>query len=516
MLAALASSASVALNVFLPAVFLATAATGSPQPPADEPGLGLVEAVELTLANDPNIALVTSQVTSSRGALLSASGRFDPLVTSGLTRSSTETPLDDATSSESTALVSTFGVVQELRTGLSLEPSVELVRSGEGSGAVNEATVAFTFRQPLLRGRGREVVTAGERAAELEVAASRLDLEHTLALRLRAVIIRYWSAAAAAADLQVLRTTEESSRRLLETTRKLIAADVTPAAEIVQLEADLTSREASRIAGEQALFEARQLLGLEIGLEPDEIASLPLPTDPFPTVEGDRVPTGEDAERFIRLGLGLRADLRAARERLTAAETLLAAADDALEPRLDLVLTPSYSGLAGGGDAGDFFSPLYRNVPGLSTSLGLSLSWPTFNRQAEGDWIQTRELRERSVLRVALQERSIGAEVPTALDGVRSSARRLERAIEAVGLFEQVVENEEKKLRAGSSTLIDVLNQRDRLTAARQRRVSAQLALALALVELRFQTGTLVESGGGTGTIDPRRATTIPSPEATR
>lgn len=481
-----------------------------------EGGLDLLEVVEMTLAYDPNISLVESQLSSSRGALLSARGRFDPILSTGLTRSSAQTPLDEMSSSESTTLQSVLGVTQELRTGLSLEPSLDLERTEDGDPTINQATVSFAVRQPLLRGRGRSAVAAGERAAEREVEASRLDFEHTIALRLRSVISLYWSVAAAMLDLDVLRTTEASSRRLLETTRNLIAADLTPAAEIVQLEADLAAREANRIAGEQRLFEARLNLDREIGLEPDRMGLLPLPEDSFPKVDPDGVPPAGEGPLFTRQALERRADLRAAQERLAGAEILLRAADNALKPRLDLVFTPSYSGLVEDGDAGAFFSPLFRNIPGLSTSLGFNLSWPTLNRRAQGDLIQAQAAVDQSALRVELNIRSIGAEVPIALEAVRRNALQVETTARAVRLFERTVDNEEKKLRGGSSTLIDVITQRDRLTAARRRLVSAQLALAFALVELRFQTGTLLATDGEAGSIRYEHITTIPFQEASR
>lgn len=476
-------------------------------------GLGLLEVVELTLAHDPSIALVENRLTAARGALLSAAGAFDPLVTASAEGSADETPLADGTSSESETLLSSVDLSRLLRSGLFLEPGMTLERTGSGAGAVNVGTVSFTLRQPLLRGRGREVVAAGELAAERELEASRLDLEHRIAERLLAVVSQYWRLKAAMLDLEVLRTTEERTRELLETTRRLIAADVTPAAELVQLEAELASREVNRIAGEQTLFEARQALGREIGLEPRNIAGLPLPDTDFPKVEPDEVPRPEArSDGLIDLALARRADLRAARERQAAVERLLAAAENDLKPQLDLVFTPSYSGLSIGGGTEDFFSPLSRNVPGLSTTLGFRLSWPTWNRRAEGDRIQSLAAVEQSALVVELAVKTIGADVPAALDAVRRSAQQLERLGEAVGYFEKAVDNEIKKLRAGSSTLIDVITQRNRLTAAQQQQVSARLALALALLDLRFQTGTLVEeaSDSGARAVTQEHLTTLP------
>jgi outer membrane protein TolC len=489
------------------------ASTGGAPAAAPDDGLSLIEAVEMALAHDPNVALAESRLAASQGTLLVASGRFDPLLVNAVSASESAAPAAAGEATETREVNATLGLTALLRSGLLLTPEVRLDRSADGSPAANTANVSFTLRQPLLRGRGSEVVAAAERAAGHQVAASRLDLRHTVSLRLRAVVFQYWATVAAAADLEVLRTTEASSRDLLASTRRLIEADVIPAAEIVQLEADVAASEASRIVGEQALFAARQDLGREIGLDPGQIRALLLPGDPLPELAPDAVPR-EREEEFGRQALARRADLGAAVERLAASEALLAEAENAVRPRLDLVLTPSYASLVEGDGAGDFFAPLVRDVPGLSTELGLSLLWPIGNRAARGALIESGEARRQSALVVELTAKEIGAEVPVALDAVWRSAQLLEKAVAAVVLFERTLQNEEKKLRAGSSTLIDVINQRDRLTAARRNRVSAQLALALALAELRFQTGTLVGGAGELGTVSDLDFTTVPSLEA--
>jgi outer membrane protein len=370
-------------------------------------------------------------------------------------------------------------------------------------------TVALTLRQPLLRGRGREANVAPERSAERQVAASELDLRQTTAERALTVIAQYWQARAALLNLEILRESEERARDLFETTRKLIEADVIPAADLVQVEANLVAKETARIGGERDFFEERQALGREIGLEPERIAVLPFPSDPFPTVPASAVPSAADHPLWISRALERRADLQAARERRSAAEFLRKAADNALKPQVDVIFTPSYSGLVQGAGASSFFSPLYRNVPGVSSGLSLALSWPTLNSRARGDLIQIEEAREQSALLANLISRQIGANVPIALDAVARDAQQLDRATEAVRLFERAVENEEKKLRAGTSTLIDLISQRDRLTAARQSRVSAHLALAVAVAQLRFETGTLLPSADP-GAIQLGQLTTIP------
>ena len=479
--------------------------------PPPERGLGLVEAIRLMLDQDPNLSIEQARLRLSRGVLLSAQGPFDPILSTSLERSETDTPQSEISSRQQRLLTNSVGATKRFRTGLSIEPELGITRTADaGADSVNLGTVSLVLRQPLLRGRGRTANMAPELSAEREVAASELDLRQTTADRARVVASQYWQARAALLNLEILRESERRARELLETTRKLIEGDVTPAADLVQVEANVVAKETASIGGERLLFEARQALGREIGLPPERIAGLPFPSDPFPTVLASAMPAAADGNRWIAEALQRRADLNATRERRSAAEILRKAADNSLRPQLDVIFNPSYSGLVQGAGAGTFYSPLYRNVPGASSSLSFSLSWPTLNSRARGELAQIDAAREQSALLEDLLTRQIGADVPVAVDAVSRGAQQLERATEAVRLFERAVENEEKKLKAGTSTLIDVISQRDRLTAARQTQVSAHLALSLALIELRFATGTLLPGEGDAKEVDLARFTTIP------
>ncbi len=469
-------------------------------------GLGLLEAVRLTLVRDPNIAIEEAQVQSSRGALEVARGAFDPVLASSGTWTEADVPTSESSSREQQTLRDTLSVVKPFRTGLSIEPGIALDRAG--APGANTGNVFFRIRQPLLQGRGREVAAVGELSAEREVAASELDLRHATAGRILAVASRYWQARAAELNLAVLSSSEMSSRELLETTRRLVEADQTPAAELVQLEANLAAKESARIDGERAVFAARQALGREIGLDPGEISLLPLPADPFPAVRPEGVP--DRADGLVEMALRRRADLRAVRERQAGADLVAKASENGLKPQLDLVVTPNYTGFVEGSNAESFFTPLARNVPGLSSVVSLTLSWPTANSRARGRLLQAEAARRQSTLIAELVVKSIGVGVPTALDAVHRSALQVEKASEAVRLFEKTVVNEEKKLRAGTSTLINLIAQRDRLTSARQLEISVQLSLALSLLDLRFQTGTLLAEGEDGTSFQQARLTTLP------
>jgi outer membrane protein len=434
-------------------------------------------------------------------------------VTSGTSRSSANAPVSESAGQLTTLLDDTVGVSKTFRNGTTLTPAFDLVRTGTPGGpVVDTGTFSFRIRQPLLQGRGRGIADAAERSAQHGLLASELDLRFTTSQRVETVASQYWQVRAAQLNLDVLTSSEASAREILVNTRRLVEADETPAAELVQLEANLASKESARIDGERALFAARQGLGREIGLDQREIAALPLPSDPFPVIQPDSLPPLAVAGALVEVALRQRADLRASRERQSGLDILVRAAENGLKPQLNLDFTPSYTGFKEGSATGTFFSPLVSNIPGLSSLLSLNLTWPTANNLARGQLLQAQAARSQTGLTTELVIKSIGADVPTALDAVRRNALQLQKAGEAVRLFEKTVVNEEKKLRAGTSTLINLITQRDRLTSARQVGISAQLSLALALLDLRFQTGTLLAEERGEVSLGQSRLTSLPSP----
>lgn len=512
---------AVLVLILLPGLLGAPAASPQPAAAPVPPGLEILEAVRLALARDPNLALQETQLQSARGLLLVAQSRFDPVIAAGTTQEDVRTPLAGNASRETRTLEQTLGLTQELRSGLSLEPDLLLRRTAvdpraAGSAeSVGEATVTFRFRQPLLRGRGRAVTTAAERAAEREVTASQLDLSQRAAERVLTVASQYWVVLASRLNLDVLAASEQSSRELLDTTRRLVEADQIPAAELVQLEANLAAKESSRLDGERSLFSARQNLGREIGLTAAEIAAQLLPATPFPEVDPAEVAPAAAFAPYLDRALARRPDVLAARIRQEAAAIRLRAAADELKPRLDLIFAPGYSGRSEDGSAGGFFRPLLREIPGASALLALSLSWPVGHRQASGQLLQSEAVFRQSELLAELLVQGIGADLPSALDAVGRAALQRQKARDAVRLFERAVANEEKKLRAGTSTLIDLISQRDRLTSARQVEIGTSLALAQAVLQLRFQTGTLVTNAatGEPTTQDVRLSALITPPQ---
>jgi len=208
----------------------------------------LIDAVTLMLSRDPNIAIARSAVESARGGLMVDQASFDPVLSATAGGEDSETPTSETaiTSVEAQSLDVTLSKL--LRSGLSVSSTASVLRT-EGSPTDNEGSISVTLRQPLARGRGRDFTTAAEQASEFDLQASQLDLRHRISQRALAVASQYWSVRAAIDDLETLREIEGRARGALDTYRRLVEADQVPAADLVQLEADLMSREVARLSG---------------------------------------------------------------------------------------------------------------------------------------------------------------------------------------------------------------------------------------------------------------------------
>ncbi|MEM6455580.1 MAG: TolC family protein, partial [Acidobacteriota bacterium] len=400
------------------AIALTTAAlVGAQSPPAraaisDAPPIAapfdLEALIRAALLGDPAIALAALDVDRARGDLQQQRGRFDPLVTSGVAASAGERATSSTSASDVDALSSDLGLDQQLRSGRTLSASMRVDRDGSGRAASNLGTIAFTLGQPLLRGRGRDIAAADEASAEDFLRSARADRRHTVATRLRTAVRAYWSLHAEVRNVDVLRRSEERARTQLASTRILVEADRVPAADLVQLEADVLANEESRIAGEQARTAARLTLGQILGLDATASAALPDPAIGFPASEAATLLDVPDIAALLDLAALRRDDLRAAAERERVAARDVQVARDDLRPSLDLLLTPSYTGAVEGGDVDDLFAGLYRNVPGAQATLSLRLRWDPRNRAAEGALVRSNaavapRALERAQLRQAIE-----------------------------------------------------------------------------------------------------------------
>lgn len=499
-----------------------------PTPPAAASGVTIVDVETATLRAHPALQAQQRQVDVSRAQRQQRAGDFDTQMRWSAEQLRTVTPLTEATrlsyllagtevASDSANLTTVTGSFSKLfRSGIQVGPSLEMTRltgNLDSVGGTNRARVGLDVTVPLQRGRGRDVVTAPERAADLQVAAAEFDLSQTAADLLLTTADSYWRYVGAARRLEIAEGAETRAREYVANVDVLIKADRLPRSETYQVQANLAGRESDRIASEQQLAEARYALAAAMGLSKFDALRLPPPTDPFPV--GGEVPPPvllpDRIQPFIDMALANRADYLAAQKRRQAADALKVVATNGVLPQVDLLLSGGYAGLQEGRATADYIGSLYRKAAGPDLMFKLSWSRPFGNNAAQGQLAEADASYRQAVLLVSDKERTLSSEVSSAMVGVHHGVLRLAKAEQAVGLYRSALEGEKDKLRLAVGSLTDLLTAEDRLNSAMADFVAAQEAYAVALVQLRHATGTLVDASRPVAPVDRTVFFTQPS-----
>lgn len=503
-------------------IFTSAHLFGTPTPAYSEPqeaaksmdqearaGLGLMQAVQVTLYRQPAVLIQQQEVETSRGNLRMEAGTFDPTLGSSFLYQTNEyaptywqNELYGIGDRTYTTTESSISLKKKTRYGISFGPSVDITRSHGITDymlptSANQAIVYFTVNVPLLKGRGKEATDANEMAAQEQLEASQLDLEQTISRSILDTTIAYWAYLEALMQLRVLRAMEEDANQTLKDTRLLVQGDEQPASDLETFEANLAQKKSQRVAGEQKLFEARQNLGLAMGLAYGAIDNLPLPADPFPDSQTQETPEiNVNPDALFQEALLKRADFRALKKREKAARILLTAANKNVLPRLDINAGVGYAGLQDGGEANDYLQSLGRNITGANYSAGLKLTYPFGNNEAEGLVLQRRSGLKKRIIQTHDIERKINSGIMVAVQALWRTLRELRETRSSIAHYIKAVKNEQMKFSMGMASVLDVINMQDRLRNVKLSEVSQMSKFANAVVQLGYETGNLVMVDG--------------------
>jgi outer membrane protein TolC len=228
-------------------------------------------------------------------------------------------------------------------------------------------------------------------------------------------------------------------------------------------------------------------------------------SDGFPTPAQVSLPPHALAERALEA----RRDLQSAQASVAAAGAALEGADHNTLPALDLSLSVGYSGALAEDGVGPFFEAAGTNVEGVNAGASLTLELPIENTAQRSERaLQSAFHRSATIARDDLA-RNVRTQVLSALDALRLTAEALEAARLSEEQYRQALDDEREKLRAGLSTVIDVVLTEERLTEAQRARVRNEANYAIALAQLRLQLGELPSSEAQAGVamqgvLDPR------------
>jgi outer membrane protein TolC len=496
-------------TVLVIGLWASAAAAQTPMPPAgppseaDGPPLPLAEALRTALRIHPNIQAARAVVDERSSDVRAAEAVLDPvlLASAGRTRNRSPVLTGERLSSETLLLDDTSAVsvaaTKTMPWGMQIAPSVTLTGLNERRTPDDPAVAAVAQRnarartdltaiQPLLRGRGEIGTLSALRAAERDREAAVHTSVFVAQQTVFGVVSAYWDLAGAIAQVRILSDSEQRARKLLDETRILVQANQRPAADLVPIEAHVWTAVSALITARRVRRSAAHALDLAMGRTGEETTPDWRPADAMPR------PAPALAEAAMAgNATHAREDVRAAGQSIEATRALLAGAERNTLPQLDLRLSLGYEGGLDGDQIDALARALGTNVAGLNAGASLTLELPLRNdaRKAVRDF-QSAELRRRESDRNDL-ERQVRVGVASALDDLRLSADALAAADQAAERYTRAVDDERTKLKAGLSTVVDVVFTQDLLTQAELGRLGRQLDYAQALARVRFQAGEL-------------------------
>jgi len=228
-----------------------------------------------------------------------------------------------------------------------------------------------------------------------------------------------------------------------------------------------------------------------MGTALESAESAPLPADAFPEPPQDLAANADGIMSLAREALEQRMDRKALVLLEEAAGVLAMGARKDTKPRLDL-----QGRLFGTATAEAKFTDLDRWVF-KSASGALALEVPFANDTLRGRLAQRESSLDIAEINSADRDRTITLNIFRLAQSLQAAAEQLRRAEDAVRNYDKTIEDEQAKLKAGDSTLVDTILTEQQTTAARLARVAAQQEYATLLAELRFEAGLLVVPAAG-------------------
>jgi len=476
--------------------------------------LSLRSYLELVLANNTNINLQKVLVQPQRNAIQRAFSIFDPFATARYQIQKQDTPttnqLEGAATLSQTSQPLNFGYNQTLDYGTQINANFAGNRLATNNTFANfnpafNANTGINITQPLLRGRGRDIVRIPIYLAQSRLKSAEFRLEDTIMRQLVQAENAYWDLKLGHETLNVQRKALDLAKASLDRARQELSLGAISELEIFQPEA---TYERARIFVTQAEFRLAQLeealrLQMAVDLDPD-VRNLPIElTEPtLPPTENTKF----DKDALVADAVAIRPDLRATRQELNVEDAYsLKAAGNAMRPNLGLIFSYTSQGRGGpqfsqgrlvapGGPLDAVTQMFGFNFPVYGATLQLNL--PIRDRRAAADFSDALVAKRVDLMQERQLMQQIRLEVSQAISQVENSRASVEIARIAADLAQKRVDAEQKRYDLGVTQLFFVLQAQQDLTQAQSELVNQQVQYRRNLLNLLLRTGKLLTERG--------------------
>lgn len=319
--------------------------------------------------------------------------------------------------------------------------------------------------------------------ADAQVSAAYADFkgeEQNLGLR---VAERYFEVLAAQDNLAFVKTEHESIGKQLEQTKQRFNVGLIAITDVHEAQSRFDLSTAQLIQAENRLANQWEALRELTNTSVKDLAALQ-PDAPLAP------PTPADAEQWVQTGFKQNPALQSAKFSVDAAQYEVKRQRGLGYPTVDV--SGRYASTddsdRGNGDS----SSLSFGAERTATTLWLELNWPIYNggsfssaaRRAEAQLDQAKENLE-------LQRRNLARQTRESYLGVQANISRANALKQAVVSARSALSATEAGYEVGTRTTVDVLNTRTQLFLAQRDFAQSRYDYVLAVLRLKFSTGSL-------------------------
>ena len=446
----------------LPLFLLALATALAVPARADEPVLTLEEAIRLALLHNQRIKVSEFSPQIARANVLAAYGRFDPALTFNRSYGESETPgavvppsLRPVTKTDNYSLT----LDGLMPWGLSYSVGTTAVNERGTFNAFTDTYETFggvTVTQPLLRGFGFGANLADLRIAKANRGISDWQLRQTVIDTVTNVIFTYNNLQEARANVRIARKSRDLAAQLLSENEKRHGVGSISDADVTQARARVANREESILAAERSVHDIENVFRQLIGETQFPLDGPPVPTAELAPAADLPVDLGAD----LKVAYDLRPDYQAARLGLAINRANSSLAHNQLLPQLDFVGSYGYGGLDP-----NFSSSRaqVRSQDARVYSIGMVVRVPLAFAEGRGRARAAKLTLRQSEADLVRLEGDIAVSVTAAAGQIETTRQRVAVTRQAYELQQQVLEDEQKKYKAGTSSTYFVLQEQENL-----------------------------------------------------
>jgi len=491
----------------------------------DKLELSLKNYLDLVMSNNPDIQIQKLSVEVQKNAITRAFGAFDPTITANFNSTRTKSQTGDVLAGAATLnqLSQPFNMnfTQRLMTSTQITGTFSTSKTSTNSTFQNynplySSQISFGFTQPLLRGRGPNIVKLPITIARSRLASTQFNVQDQLLRLIAAAENAYWQVILERENLKVQeKGLENLATQLKRNQRELELGAISP----LDIYNPQAQYEQQRIQVSQARFRliiAEDAVRRQIGADLDpRFRNMPLVLTENP--DPGATPPVFDREALVEKALRLRPDIKAQLQALAIDDLSIQQAQNALRP--DLSLTGSYAGTGRGGNfyqRGNVFTSdgsqirVLQVIPGGVSDawhqmftfnypiyqFGLRLTLPLRDRAAAANLADSLINKKLNAYRLRSAEQQARLDVLNAITQVESSKASIEIAKVGLDLAQKQLDAEQKKYDLGTTTIFFVLDAQTRLVNAQSVLVNQTVQYRRNLVTLLQRTGELLEARG--------------------